>query len=346
MTSRFDSYRAVDEAVGWIDRSSRARLEVSGPDAARFLHNLTTNDIKRLPHGRGCEAFVTSPQGKTLAFVSVLARPDSLLLVRSDPDGLALALPHLQKYGVFDDVSLVDRTEDSREYHLAGPGVESWVASAGGDLPEADDLAHVATRVLGRDVLCVRESPTGRSGLTLIAFGPDAVELGEALRAASSAPVEIDADAFEALRIEAGTPVFGREVTENNLPQEIGRDDRAINFVKGCYLGQETVARLDALGHVNRIVKGLRFEPGAPWPPPGAVLEADGKRVGVVTSSAFSAGWKSGVGLGMIRVTHSAPGTTLAWVRAEDSISYSATVSDLPSRPPHEAVPVAPLGGL
>ncbi|APW60431.1 YgfZ/GcvT domain-containing protein [Paludisphaera borealis] len=345
MMSRFDSYRAVDEAVGWIDRSSRSRLEISGPDAAKFLHNLTTNDIKRLPQGRGCEAFVTSPQGKTLAYISVLARPDALL-VRSDPDGLALALPHLRKYGVFDDVTLVDRTEDSREYHLAGPVCEAWLASVGGTAPEADDLAFVVTRVLGRDVLCIRESPTGRSGLTLIAFGSDASELGEALRSASSGPVEIDAETFEALRIEAGTPVFGREATESNLPQEIGRDDRAINFVKGCYLGQETVARLDALGHVNRIVKGLRFEPGAPCPPPGAVLEADGKRVGVVTSSAFSPGWKSCVGLGLVRVSHSAPGTTLAWVGAEDSTSYAATVCDLPSRPPLEAVPVAPLDGL
>jgi folate-binding protein YgfZ len=283
---------------------------------------------------------VTSPQGKTLAYVSILARPGSLL-VRSDPDGLAAGLPHLQKYGIFDDVELVDRTDDSREYHLAGPGSEAWVERAGGTIPEAVDLALAETRVLGHDVLCIRESPTGRPGLTLIAFGPGAATLGDALRA--EGPVEIDAETFEALRIEAGTPAFGREVAENNLPQEIGRDDRAINFVKGCYLGQETVARLDALGHVNRIVKGLRFEPGGPCPPPGAALESDGKRVGVVTSSAFSPGWNSCVGMGMIRVSHAAPGTALSWTLSEDSTSHAAVVCDLPSRPPLGAVPVAPL---
>ena len=68
------------------------------------------------------------------------------------------------------------------------------------------------------------------------------------------------------MRIAAGTPVFGKDVTEKNLPQEIGRDDRAISFVKGCYLGQETVARIDALGHVNQVFKGLRFEPRADLP--------------------------------------------------------------------------------
>jgi folate-binding protein YgfZ len=342
MTSPNDCYRAVDEAVGWIDRSARRRLEVSGPDAAKFLHNLTTNDVKRLPVGRGCEAFVTSPQGKTLAFVSILARPGSLL-VRSDPDGLASALPHLQKYGIFDDVELADRTDDSREYHLAGPGAEAWVASAGGTIPAADDLAFVEARVLGRDALCVRESPTGRPGLTLIAFGPEAAKLGDALR--EQGPVEIDAETFEALRIEAGTPAFGREVSENNLPQEIGRDDRAISFVKGCYLGQETVARLDALGHVNRIVRGLRFEPAAPRPPAGAALESDGKKVGVITSSAFSPGWKSCVGLGVVRVSHAAPGTALSWVDPGDSTSHVAVVCDLPARPPLESVPVAPPDG-
>lgn len=345
MTSSIESYRAVNEAVGWIDRSSRARLEITGPDAANFLHNLTTNDIKRLPQGRGCEAFVTSPQGKTLAYISVLARADSLL-VRADADGLALALPHFRKYGVFDDVALEDRTDDSREYHLAGPQCENWVVGAGGASPDAAELAFVATRVLGVDVLCIRESPTGRPGLTLTGFGADASRIGEALGASDSAAVEIDPDTFEALRIEAGTPVFGREATEKSLPQEIGRDDRAINFVKGCYLGQETVARIDALGHVNQIIRGLTFEPGDPPPPPGAVLEADGKRVGVVTSSAFSPGWGAFVGLGLIRVSHAAAGTSLSWGRTDQNpMSYAATVRDLPSRPPLENTPVAPLDG-
>ena len=118
---------------------------------------------------------------------------------------------------------------------------------------------------------------------------------------------------FEALRIEAGTPVFGEEVTEKNLPQEFARDDRAISFVKGCYLGQETVARIDALGHVNQVLKGLAFEPGSECPAPGAGLEADGKRVGVITSAAMSPWRGHPVALGMVRISHARPGPPCGW---------------------------------
>jgi folate-binding Fe-S cluster repair protein YgfZ len=91
-----EAYRAVTNGVGFLDRSDRVRLDVAGPDRDKFLHNLTTNDVKRLAAGRGCEAFVTSPQGKTLGYVSLLAG-DDLILVRTNPGGLELALPHLQK---------------------------------------------------------------------------------------------------------------------------------------------------------------------------------------------------------------------------------------------------------
>ncbi|MDG3003724.1 CAF17-like 4Fe-4S cluster assembly/insertion protein YgfZ [Paludisphaera mucosa] len=329
MSTSSDQYRAADEGVAWIDRSSRVRLDVAGPDRAKFLQNLTTNDVKRLPVGSGCEAFVTSPQGKTLAFVSIHARPDSILL-RTDHDGLALGLPHLQKYGIFDEVGIEDVSAGSTEYHVVGPGAAEWLQSEGATLPDGKDLSSIATQVHGLEILCVRESPTGRPGFTLISFG-DVAAVGEGLRGAGL--VELDSEEFEALRIEAGTPVFGREITEKTLPQEIGRDDRAISFVKGCYLGQETVARLDALGHVNKILKGLRFRAGDPVPPAGAILEAEGKAVGSVSSAAFSPGWDAAVGLGIVRVSHASPGAELSWKRLEDGATFSATVSDWPMLP-------------
>src|SRR5688500_14393655 len=104
MSTAIEGYRAAQEGVGWIDRSDRVRLDVTGPDRAQFLHNLTTNEVKRLPAGRGCEAFVTSPQGRTLGYVSLLAAEDRIVL-RSDPGGLESVMPHLQKYGALDDVA-------------------------------------------------------------------------------------------------------------------------------------------------------------------------------------------------------------------------------------------------
>jgi folate-binding protein YgfZ len=143
----------------------------------------------------------------------------------------------------------------------------------------------------------------------------------------------LDGESFEVLRIEAGTPVFGRDVTEKNLPQEIGRDDRAINFVKGCYLGQETVARIDALGHVNQIIRGLRLLPAAPCPAPGSIALAEGKRVGYVTSSALSPGWKSPIALALVRATHARPGTELMVQDPAANDVGVATVTALPMVP-------------
>ena len=298
---------ALADGAGWIDRSDRARLDISGPDRAKFLHNLTTNDVKRLAAGRGHEAFVTSPQGKTLGYVTLLAGEDSIL-VRSDPGGLAGVLPHFRKYGIFDDVTIDDVGPPTFEFHLAGPRAGDLLGRLGAELPPEDDLAHRRTVVAGRPVRVVRESPTGIGGWTLIGDGTDATVVAGGL--AEFGAVTIDPATFEALRIEAGTPASGRDVTPENLPQEVGRDARSINFVKGCYLGQETVARLDALGHVNRILRVLRLD-GEVVPLPGTALEAGGKRVGAITSAAYSPRLGRPVALAYVRVAHAGPGTSL-----------------------------------
>jgi folate-binding protein YgfZ len=322
------AYDAVNLAAGWIDRTGRVRLEVRGPDRAKFLHNLTTNDVKRLGAGRGCEAFVTSPQGKTLAYITLLALDGSILL-RTETAARGTLDPHLRKYGVFDDIVLDDVSSTRFEIHVAGPRAEAWIAGAGGELPAALDLAHCSASVAGVDVLVIREAPTGRPGFTLI--GPSAatpVLLGS-LRAAegTSGVMELDAATFEAVRIEAGTPAFGQDITPDNLPQEVGRDRQAINFVKGCYLGQETVARIDALGHVNRLLKGVRFG-REELPAVGTELVSDGKPVGRLTSVAHSPGWGAAIGLAYVRTSHVQAGRELAV--GDTSSGLRAAVSDLP----------------
>jgi tRNA-modifying protein YgfZ len=326
-----DVYQRIAQYAGLFDRSDRRRLVVSGPDRAKFLHNLLTNDVKRLPVGRGCEAFVTSIQGRTLAFVILLATEDAIL-VGTDAGGTELMLPHLTKYGVFDDVVIEDRSAVTFEYHLAGPAAEEIVRLAAGQLPENVDLAHVQTEVAGQSIRLVRESPAGLPGLTVIgdiaaggSIKSRLLSAGGDLGVALAGP-----EVFDVLRIEAGTPVFGKDITEKNLPQEIGRDARAINFVKGCYLGQETVARLDALGHVNQILRGLVFEAGSVCPPSGAALEDAEKRVGVVTSSAFSPVRGAPVALGIVRISHATAGTTVHAKRSEGGEFLVAHVCGLP----------------
>jgi tRNA-modifying protein YgfZ len=205
------------------------------------------------------------------------------------------------------------------------------VRGAGASIPDEPDYAHIASELAGRPVRLVRERPTGLPGLTVIGERGDATAVVAALKAAGGRDLdELGPVEFEALRIEAGTPVFGKDVTDKNLPQEFVRDDRAISFVKGCYLGQETVARIDALGHVNQVLKGLGFEPGSACPAPGSALEAGGKRVGTITSAADSPRRGHPVALGMIRTSHAAPGTTLQVAGTGESPPIVATVRDLP----------------
>jgi tRNA-modifying protein YgfZ len=324
------AYRSVLDRAAWFDRSRRRRLEIVGPDRAKFLHNLTTNDVKRLAEGSGHESFVTSPQGKVLAYVTLLSCEAATILLRTDPDSLELLRPHLNKYGVFDDVAIEDTSARTFEFHLAGPSRGAILEHLGIDLPPEGALRHRSSEVAGIAVRVVRESPTGRPGITLI--GP--VEQSDSIKLAlveAGVPELVEAT-FEALRIEAGTPISGRDVTPTHLPQEVGRDSLAINFVKGCYLGQETVARLDALGHVNRIFKGLRFE-GAVVPPAGTPLAFEGKVVGSVTSSAFSPGWDAPIGLGYVRVAQATAGSKLV-ATVEGVGEVGAVVDDLPMLPP------------
>jgi folate-binding protein YgfZ len=324
------AYRSATDRAGWSDRSKRSRLEIAGPDRAKFLHNLTTNDVKRLAEGAGQESFVTSPQGKTLAYATLLAAEGATILLRTEPESLGLCLPHLNKYGVFDDVTIEDVSSRTFEVHLAGPEAGSILEGLGADLPPEGDLRHRPGELGGVAVRIIRESPTGRPGFSLI--GP--IEGAEALKAllAERELPEIDDPTFDVLRIEAGTPLSGRDVLPNNLPQEVGRDARSINFVKGCYLGQETVARLDALGHVNRIMKGLRLE-GQAIPPDGSTLMSEGKAVGSITSAGFSIGWDAPIALAYVRVAQSSEGNRLV-LTIEGAGEVAATISDLPMLPP------------
>jgi folate-binding protein YgfZ len=301
----------MNEPTHWIDRSDRFRLRIDGPDRLKFLHNLTTNEIKRLPERAGCEAFVTSPQGKILGFVQVHNLGNALLL-RGDAAARETLMPHLTKYGMFDDISLVDLTDTTAEFHLFG------------DAPSPDETTAVPTRpeysltpmpdpasIPEHDepiLHMFHESPTGRPGVTFIVPREKAAIQRKQFEFQGFTNATVDR--FDPLRIIAGTPVFGRDVTIDNLPQEVGRDARTISFVKGCYLGQETVARIDAIGHVNKILRGFQFS--APEGiAPGMALGKDGKAVGTITSTAVDPRNGRSVGLGYVRVQHADAGTTL-----------------------------------
>lgn len=326
-----NDYQAVRDGVGWIDRSDRIRLRFKGPDRIRSLQNLVTNDVKGKSAGQGAEAFLTSPQGKTLGFLRILVAEEEVL-VGSDPGTLDLIGPHLSKYCALDDVEFADVSGETFEVHLAGPRADAIFENGGAQELGDVEYDHRSALIAGVPVRAVRESPTGRRGLTLIgplAGLPVIREACEGLGAVPIAP-----GCWEVLRVEAGFPAYFREVNPENLPQELGRDARAINFRKGCYLGQETVARLDALGHVNKLLRGLIVEGGgATPPPPGSLLETEeGQGAGSVTSSGFSEEIGGTVALAIVRVKLAPVGSVLK-VRHPDGTESAARVAELPLIP-------------
>jgi tRNA-modifying protein YgfZ len=295
-------YRTLSTTAGVVDLAGdRSRVELLGADRVAFLQNFCTNDVRSLPENQGCEAFLLNAKGHVLFYVNVWKRPESLVVELGAGRGAAL-VKHLDKYLIREQVMLHDRSAEWGELLVAGPQAE----------------AHV------------RDVPSALTGMPLAwTAGPNYAVVGlrteieawrEQLVSAGVAPCGIAA--IDALRIEAGYPIDGIDVTDKNLAQEVDRIERTISFKKGCYLGQETVARLDALGHVNKTLVGLKYaEAGFDnVPKPGTELTAVGQPVGQVTSSAYSPRLETAVALAYVKQGHNTPGTRL------ESVCGPATV--------------------
>lgn len=302
-------YQALTTGAGLVDRAERTQIELTGEDRAAFLHNLCTNDIRKLAPGAGCEAFITTVQGKTLAFVLVYTGPNAVV-VETIPGQAEKLMHHFDKYRVREKVEFVNRSHDWSGWLLAGPESEAVLKKviSHGSLPAAW-MDSTEVTISHHPVWLRRVDLAGPVGFMIDCSRGDVTAIAAVLRAAGAQRVE--REAFEAVRIEAGFPFFGRDITENNLPQEVARDARTISFTKGCYLGQETVARIDALGHVNKTLVGLRYlVPQVPKV--GATVLNGDEPVGNVTSATWSPKHNAPMALAYVRRGFNTPGTRLA----------------------------------
>jgi folate-binding protein YgfZ len=300
-------HTALTAGVGFADLSDRTRLEIRGTDRVSFLHAFCTNDIKRLAVGEGCEAFITSPQGKTLGHVLVFCEPDRLLL-NTSPSQAAALTSHFNKYVISEDVEFIDRTAQTGELLLAGAKAAQRLAQLIGQQPPDKTLTSTSAQIAAIAAHVRNVEYVGAPSFLLEVSRPDLPKLKQALNDAGAAAC--GSEAVEAARLEAGFPLYGQDITADNLPQEVGRDAKAISFTKGCYLGQETVARIDALGHVNRLLIGLRCS-GTTIPETATPLSAGGKEVGRITSAAWSPRLQAPLALAYVRRTQAAPRSSL-----------------------------------
>jgi tRNA-modifying protein YgfZ len=315
------AYHAAREHAAVIPRD-RGLVLVSGRDRSSYLQGLFTNDIVALQAGNGCYSAYLTAQGRMIADLFVYELGDVILLAlpRAVKDAV---LAKLDQFIFSEDVQLGDVTETFADVAVVGPDAANVLARAvriDEALLSAMPL-HGNRRVEleGQSLIVLRTDDTGERGFDVLVAKEQMPELLDHLRAAGA--TDIDAKTADVLRVEAGMPLFGRDMDEETIPLEAGIEERAISFSKGCYVGQEVIIRVLHRGH-GRVAKrlvGLVFD-SADAPAAGVVLQADGKDVGTITSSAISPAIGRPIALAYVKRDFTAAGTkivTAAGVAAE-----------------------------
>jgi folate-binding protein YgfZ len=305
-------YGAVRESVGLIDANFRAFFSFKGPDRQRYLNAVLTSNVRDLNVGQGVVGLLLNPQGHILAEVETFLSEESILaeshaLVRER------TFATLDKFIIMDDVTIEDVTDAAGTLDLAGPRTAPLLAECGAKgLDAMPLLAH--EEILVGQIPCrmVRRELAGEYAATLIT-GREHLpalwrELSERARRFGGAPVGMEA--VNSVRLECGTPWFGEDYGDQQIPHEALVEQSHISYEKGCYTGQEIVERVRSRGHVNRRLTELQFE-SEQGPPRGAKLLFGGNEVGNVTSTGFSPQLGKVIGLGYLRREHSAIGTKL-----------------------------------
>lgn len=294
-----------------VDRSERGKLLVGGPDAAEYLQGQLTNDIEALEPGDGAYAALLDRKGHMQADMRVL-RPGEgpEIWIDTEPEAAALVRRHLEMYKIGREVEVEDLGEARAILSLIGPATGAVAGT-----PSLPPFACETVTVLGAEALAADTE----EGVDLIVEASEAERLRAALLEAGAAAVE--PAAVEILRIEAGRPRFGREMNVETMPAEAGIVEAAVSFTKGCYIGQEPVARLHHRGRPNRHLRGLRLS--APIEA-GAALSLEGKEVGTVGSACVSPAFGP-IALAIVR-REAEPGAEL--LAGEDGVT--ARVVDLP----------------
>jgi tRNA-modifying protein YgfZ len=300
--SAADGYQALNRGSLFFDRTDRRRIRLAGSKAAELINGMVTSDVGSLAPGQGRYAAALSAKGKVIADLRIFAAADGLLI-----DSNAAAAPGWREMVMkFVNPRVAPYTDVSAEtidFAVTGATAPSVIAAVFGvespALQELEEYDHITGTFSGAQVTIARTPEIGADCWDLIA----PASVGEPLRSAllSAGALASDPELWHVLRIEAGRPEWGIDMDATTLPQEALLDDLgAISFTKGCYIGQEVVARLHFRGHVNKLLRKLRFVTPA-LPPRGAsVVDDSGAVVGDVRSVAFSPRL-GGIALGMIR---------------------------------------------
>lgn len=290
----------ASRAVVVADRTDLGRLIGTGPDLLGLLHRLSTGDVSDLRAGEGCETVLTNAKGRIVErlFVHHLG-PDGVLLVAGQ-GGAGRVLAHLARFTFAEKTGLSDVTDATFAFALLGPRWEEASRALG--IPELAPFGLSALRIAGAPVHASRTNGFTSDGILVTGPRGDAAAVHGALVAAAESlgGGTMDAESLEAWRILEGLPAANHELTDEHNPLEAGLKG-AVSFTKGCYVGQEVVARLNTYDKVSRSLIRLDLEAGAPVPALGSAVVHDGKRIGEVTSAVRPPGSPAAVALAYVK---------------------------------------------
>ena len=315
-------YAAVrNEGAGLLDLSPSGRIVVSGSEAVQFLNGLISNDMKTLGVHQWMWAALPNVQGRILAALRVARLQDDdagpKFLIDTEASTKEIVYKNLQRFTLAGDFHVEDLTDNSVMFSLMGPRASELVAQvlwdAGGELP-ANGLAEFDSHIVLRSAL-------DSNGFDLIEDSGGARLLWTSLIGAGARPVGYQT--FDTLRIEAGIPRFGVDMDETNVVTETSLDD-AVSYTKGCYVGQEIIARIKYRGHVAKKLRGLRFQTRIAMDAGSTVTSADGREIGRITSATFSPKLNCTIALAYLKYDFIEAGTNVM------ANSQAAEVSSLP----------------
>jgi len=296
-----DGYTALREGAAWMDLSGRGKIRATGEDRARLLHAMTTNQVETLKPGEGCYAFFLSAQGRILADANLLCFEDHFL-IDTEPETRTKVYEHLDRYIIADDVTLEDQTGRMATIAIEGPRAAAALGEVGAPVPaapyscmswELGTVAHVDT--------------TGKGGFFL--FIPIEEKQTVISQLIKGGFPEATAEDARIVRIENGRPRYGEEITERYLVQETDQL-RAVNFNKGCYLGQEIVERVRSRAQIHRVLRRLEIDTSEA-PAAGTKLKSGDGDAAEIAGAVFSPALGKTVALAYVRTQFADPGTSV-----------------------------------
>lgn len=303
------AWQALHTAVVLQDRTGRGLVRLTGPDRVSFLHGQTTNEVNKLPDGHGNGAAILTARGKMLGEVRVLKRPDDLLVETELGFGEQVKNA-LERNCISEEVEFDDWSARFGQLGLYGPEAHAVLTAARGEpAPGLSEHEHQAIQLAGAEVIVLGAAGPGAPGFDLLVPVEQLEAVWRALRQAGEDKglQLLGEEVYELARVAAGLPRYGVDMTEDTNPLEANLE-RDISYNKGCYVGQEVIAKATFRGHVNKKLARLAF--AAELPAPGTELSLDGRVVGKVTSAvALPDGRK--LGLGYLKRDLAKPGVAL-----------------------------------